>query len=289
MGIVSKSELKKRILVGEKLIYRKIRENIQDNKGRLDEKTVERLEKALAAIFPLRFEDKEAWQAYSRELTSKQDILAERRSAIDDCVNRIFQKNEHKNDSKALEKEIANMLEGDGHLKDLRVLDRQTMRDKLPFPIFMDDLEYGCLRMANYDLRLGEETYVTTEKTPRKLNATGEDGISTIEPGEFGILMTHEYLFIPPDLMGFISIRLTYKQRGLVNISGFHVDPGFYGCLVFAVFNAGPNDVPLRYKEPVFMIMFNELTEFSTVEKSRWQGMKEIPIETILGDRKRHV
>jgi dCTP deaminase len=64
------------------------------------------------------------------------------------------------------------------------------------------------------------------------------------------------------------------------------VDPGFYGKLMFAVFNAGPNDVPLRYKERVFMIMFNELTKDGpTVKKRRWSGMESIPVETLSGLR----
>jgi dCTP deaminase len=86
--------------------------------------------------------------------------------------------------------------------------------------------------------------------------------------------------------MGFISIRLTHKQKGLVNISGFHVDPGYYGKLMFTVFNAGPNYVPLRYLGRVFMIMFNELSEEEPkVRKSSWSGMENIPIETLSGLR----
>ena len=86
--------------------------------------------------------------------------------------------------------------------------------------------------------------------------------------------------------MGFISVRLTYKQKGLVNVSGFHVDPGFHGRLMFTVYNAGPNDVVLRYKKPVFMIMFNELTDpVPEVPGSKWHDMKDIPIEALSGLR----
>lgn len=163
------------------------------------------------------------------------------------------------------------------------------IKRKIALPIFIDYIDPECLQTANCDLTLGEDVYVTTEKTPRKLNTMGQDGVVSIEPGEFGILMTHEYIFVPPDLMGFISIRLTHKQKGLVNISGFHVDPGFYGRLMFAVFNAGPNDVPLRYKERVFMIMLNKLDENSDLaiklQKGRWHGMENIPIETLSGLR----
>lgn len=272
MGILSRTELKKRILVGEKLIYKKIR-----NDKQLDEETIKRLEEHLEEIFKvLQGDDKVAWRNYSEELTSQPEILRERRLAIDECIKDLFLNK----DPKGIGKEINSRLEGDENQKDLMI------EGEIPFPIFVDDIDYASFRAANYDLRLGEDIYVTTEKTPRKLTAMSADGVLTIEPGEFGILMAHEYLFIPPDLIGFISIRLTFKQKGLVNISGFHADPGFYGRLVFAVFNAGPNDVPLRYKEQVFMIMFNKLTKpWTKVEESKWQGMKNIPIETIFGLR----
>lgn len=197
--------------------------------------------------------------------------------AINNCVKEIFLEK----DTDKIARVIKNKLKSDESLKDLK-----GEKGEIDLPIFVDDIDYNCLMGANYDLRLGEDVYVTTEKTPRKLNVMGADGVIAIEPGEFGILMTHEYIFVPPDLIGFISIRLTFKQKGLVNISGFHADPGFYGRLMFAVYNAGPNDVPLRYKERVFMIMFNELTKpWPKIKKSRWHGMKDIPIETIFGLR----
>ena len=56
--------------------------------------------------------------------------------------------------------------------------------------------------------------------------------------------------------MAFISIRFDYKQKGLINVSGFHVDPNYYGKIIFSVFNAGPKDIVLRYEDPVFMIFF---------------------------------
>ena len=51
--------------------------------------------------------------------------------------------------------------------------------------------------------------------------------------------MTKESIEVPLDALGLISIRSKYKLKGLINVSGFHVDPGFRGSLVFAVYNAG--------------------------------------------------
>jgi len=157
-----------------------------------------------------------------------------------------------------------------------------TAHEKHELPILFNEVDWENLREANYDLRLGEDVYVTTKKLPEKLSAMGADGTISIEPGEFGILMTYESIFVPHDLMGLISIRLRYKNRGLVNISGFHVNPGFWGKIMFAVYNAGPSDVVLRYKEPVFMIMFDRLSSPSReIKPSIFRKMENIPVRII--------
>jgi dCTP deaminase len=49
------------------------------------------------------------------------------------------------------------------------------------------------------------------------------------------------------------------KAKGLVNVSGFHVDPGYKGRLIFAVYNAGPLNFHVQYGERLFVIWFAEL------------------------------
>jgi dCTP deaminase len=45
----------------------------------------------------------------------------------------------------------------------------------------------------------------------------------------------------------------------LVNVSGFHVDPGFRGRLKFWVYNAGNNDIQVLQGDPLFLIWFSDL------------------------------
>jgi dCTP deaminase len=71
--------------------------------------------------------------------------------------------------------------------------------------------------------------------------------------------MTDEIVTIPTNVLGFISIRARIKWKGLVNVSGFHVDPGFRGRLTFSVFNAGPGSIHLRQGDPAFLIWFGDL------------------------------
>ncbi|MGE5604695.1 MAG: dCTP deaminase domain-containing protein [Bacteroidota bacterium] len=119
--------------------------------------------------------------------------------------------------------------------------------------------EYDKNRYNNwsYDLCLGDEVYITSEKEPKIL--TPLEPYVNIRPGDFALLITQECIAVPPDCMAFISVKFTYKQKGLINISGFHVDPNYQGKIIFSVYNAGPNDILLKLGEPVFMIFFEEL------------------------------
>jgi dCTP deaminase len=121
------------------------------------------------------------------------------------------------------------------------------------------EYEERLVKQASYDLRLGDEVYVVGHRAPDKLT-TGRP-YTLIAPGQFAILTTHESIRMPKDLIAFIAIRTQFKMQGLVNISGFHVDPSFRGKLLFAVQNVGPFDIRLRLGEPTFSIFFSTLAE----------------------------
>ena len=114
---------------------------------------------------------------------------------------------------------------------------------------------------AAYTLTMGSEVYVSpndqaadpTTITVRRLT---EGEAFTIPPGQFAYLLTEEVVSVPADALAFISIRAKTKFRGLVNVSGFHVDPGYCGQLTFAVFNAGPVTIHLKRGQPIFLIWY---------------------------------
>lgn len=117
---------------------------------------------------------------------------------------------------------------------------------------------------ASYRLSVGEEVYVSPTGQPSdprnkpKTKLDPGDGFM-VPPGQFGFILTEEEIRVPADALAFISIRAGYKFAGLVNVSGFHVDPGFAGKLLFSVFNAGPNPVHLARLEECFLIWYTGL------------------------------
>ena len=116
---------------------------------------------------------------------------------------------------------------------------------------------------AAYTLRVGPEFYVSPTSRKEALTRTrdtlDEKQCFVIPPGQFAFLLTEEIVTVPASALAFISMKAKIKFKGLVNVSGFHVDPGYTGRLVFAVFNAGPTAVHLARGDDCFLVWYASL------------------------------
>jgi dCTP deaminase len=153
-------------------------------------------------------------------------------------------------------------------------------RLKAELGALISDFASSRVDRAAYRLRVGPEIYVSPTgepDDPRNKPKTKLDAGQgfTIPAGQFGFILTEERVTVPMNAMAFISIRAGYKFRGLVNVSGFHVDPNYEGRLIFAVFNAGPGPVHLSRGEPCFLIWYADLDRPSELEKR--EGYDAIP------------
>ncbi len=137
-------------------------------------------------------------------------------------------------------------------------LGRERITEQLANLFLQGTYDPNCVQQASYDLRLGPEAYVVGADTPVRLSKDKNEYLN-IAPGQFALLLSVEELTMPETLIGFISLRNTFKMQGLINISGFHVDPSFCGRLVFAVNNVGPSDIRLRFEERTFTITFSHV------------------------------
>lgn len=152
-----------------------------------------------------------------------------------------------------------------------------------------------------YTLTLGEEAYITPsygddprQSLKKKLAAPNEEFIANqkrtkgggqivIPAGQFAFLLTEEIVAIPRSAMGFISLKSAAKFRGLINVSGFHVDPGFEGRLIYSVFNAGPTPIQLARGDLLFLLWIADLSG-KTDDPKYWKtkpGYAEIPTSLI--------
>jgi dCTP deaminase len=137
-------------------------------------------------------------------------------------------------------------------------------------------------KQGAYELSLGPEAFITSEPNATK-QTLAVGGQLSIPPGQFGLLLTEEVVTIPGDTIAFISVRFTIKRRGLVNVSGFHVDPGFSGRLKFAVYNAGSQNIIVSRGERIFMIWFSDMNAVTPDPyQGKSAGQKEITSQDVM-------
>lgn len=132
-----------------------------------------------------------------------------------------------------------------------------------------NDAKVDCSALS---LTVGNEVYITpsdpdnSKDTGVKKVLTKEKSQFVIPKGQFAFLLTQEIIKVPDDALAFISFKATYKFKGLINVSGFHVDPGWNGKLTFSVYNAGPSDITLEMGDPFALIWYADLDKKSSPE-----------------------
>lgn len=169
---------------------------------------------------------------------------------------------------------------------------------EIPRQKIIEEFHAEQVDCSAYTLTLGAEYFVTPDySTPVRKNtkqtlATSkrwdqslpltqrvEGGPMNVPPGQFAFLLTEEFLCIPDNVMGFISLKSSAKWRGLINVSGFHVDPGFQGRLIYSVYNAGPSPIQLNRGQDLFLLWLADLDDGATDEfaKDQSRPLLEIP------------
>ena len=161
----------------------------------------------------------------------------------------------------------------------------ETLAKKLPE--LVKPYDQGAIDCAAYTLHVGDEVYISpSQKTKGPDRHTREKltrGQSfCIPPGQFAFLLTEETVTVPNDALALISIKGRTKFKGLINISGFHVDPGYSGQLLFSVLNAGPRPLHLNQGQELFLIWYADL-DGSTAQARQHKGFSGIEPELING------
>ncbi|MBD8689558.1 MULTISPECIES: dCTP deaminase [unclassified Rhizobium] len=130
----------------------------------------------------------------------------------------------------------------------------------------VEDFSDAQIDVNAYNLRMGDSYFRTADgsvvKEAKKMKLQAGEAF-IIPPGQFAFLVSREVVRVPPDAMAFISMRTKIKFEGLINVSGFHVDPGYNGKLVYSVYNASPASIQICEGDNLFKIWFAQLDRTS--------------------------
>ena len=115
----------------------------------------------------------------------------------------------------------------------------------------IDPFREKNLTPNGYDLTINEVYF----KAPEGKVTIGS---AYLEPAQWCLVSTVEFLEIPHDLCATLWMRSSFIRKGL--LAGFGlVDAGFKGTLTFSVTNVGPAKVALPIKERICQISYQKL------------------------------
>lgn len=153
------------------------------------------------------------------------------------------------------------------------------------------------INQVSIDLRLGTDFYVSIQGRDPFINASlnnSDQGNSEffyqetrrrigetfiLYPNQTVLASSLEYIKMPDNLMGVISVRSTYARMGITYSS--IVQPGYVGCVSLEMNNNNKNPINLTVGSCVFQIRFSLLDErqnyFSKERKFMCQVRPVIP------------
>lgn len=124
--------------------------------------------------------------------------------------------------------------------------------------IEIDPFEKKQVQPASYDLRVGAQGITTSGKEVVDLK---QRGFLVLEPGDFGVVITHEMISLDVNHTARIGLRSGLSRKGLIATTGPQIDPGFKGRLIVGLTNLTPNPVSLTFKDDFITVEFHRLDE----------------------------
>jgi dCTP deaminase len=113
--------------------------------------------------------------------------------------------------------------------------------------IEISDFSAKYLQPASYDLRVGEEGFTLSAGRVVKIQ---DEGLLDVQPGDFALVMTHEKVRLPTNMVGRFGLRSAHARIGLLATAGPQIDPGFEGKLVIGLVSFSSQVIKLPYLAP---------------------------------------
>lgn len=157
---------------------------------------------------------------------------------------------------------------------------RDAVRDDY---LGIENFSEDGIQPASYDLRIGAHLYSSTEREPDKPIDLGKNGgVYRIPPYGQVVLLTHETLKMPSDVVGRFGLTSSFTRKGLFASAGPQVDPGYEGKLFVSLWNQTPVSHVVAYLDKFLSIEFQKLE--SKPEKlyhGPYQGRRDISREML--------
>ncbi|MGI6412107.1 MAG: dCTP deaminase [Syntrophomonadaceae bacterium] len=133
-------------------------------------------------------------------------------------------------------------------------------------PPLIEPCKEGNIKSASYDLRLGSQFYVFSNKEKDNQNrfevsTLNNDQQIIIPPGEVCYAITKETLNMPNNISANLSLPLGLVLQGLMLSKQPPIDPGYRGGIICMLHNLSNDPVYIKAEAKILTIDFYKLSE----------------------------
>jgi dCTP deaminase len=171
-------------------------------------------------------------------------------------------------------------------------LNRESPADRL---VICPDFGDGPIEAASRDLHLGHWFRVFKRTSLRNIDLTraedvrrarshgqaevfvANEGQFVLQPGDFALAISLEYVCLPREMMAFVEGKSSLGRAGLIIATATQVAPGFKGCIVLELFNAGTVPVIVKPAMRVAQLVL-VATDVAVDEKWLYSGDFQVQI-----------
>lgn len=133
-------------------------------------------------------------------------------------------------------------------------------------------LDSNIFQPASIDLTIG--TVITKEGEITFKPEDASDRFLKLRPGEMAMVITHEELNLPLNIVGYTLPIISKSLRGMLVLSHGQIDPGYRGGLLVRILNIRGNDMNVRLTERIITVTFEQLSHRA---QPYLYGYKDLP------------
>ncbi len=131
---------------------------------------------------------------------------------------------------------------------------------------FIDPVDMNNIQSASYDLTLGNEYYICSEKEiPDIKHLEGNESI-VVPPRATFFVISKEKLCIPLDICASVSLAFGLIKKGVIFAVQPPIDPGYHGAIVALLHNMSDEEIILEQGQHILNIVYYQLVSTVSAE-----------------------
>ena len=169
------------------------------------------------------------------------------------------------------------------------LVDRDIISEQIEKEIIIP-FDPDLVQPSSYDLTLGRRfLWISYEDEGEKIayddvpqyeviELTGKEDTIELEPGEFCLAHTEEFISVPANLSAIVAGKSTWARKGLtIHQTAGWIDPGYFGKITLELKNVGSSILELKVGEPIAQLVLMENSNIPLNEyNGRYQGAEHV-------------